>query len=423
MQITQSPLIAQLLAQQAIQNQQSSNNGTALGAIASGLSGALGGVALNDMQAAKTAQKNSLAEALARRSSDTPVGPLTSGQQGDVDLMKALPQDTLSQIAAGRFSGGERVLSSDAYGNPLLVDKKTGMGSAVQGVDRFEGFNQPAPAQDMAPQTPIPEGGQPSLEQTATPVQQKQTKLDGLLKQRDDINAKLRMAPPKMAPQLSAQLRSVEGEIDYLREPTAGQKAIDTEAGKELAGFLTGGFADAQKNLNQVKGVLDTLKNRGDRSFTGTEFAFVPGFADAVVAPDATALRERVEEVIQRNLREVLGAQFTEKEGERLIARAYNQNLSEEENISRLEALVKQMETAMNQKMQAAEYFNSNGTLQGFSGALPSIADFDTALDAIAPSAPKLNYQSPEEVQAAFANSQISQAEAMEILRGQFGFE
>jgi hypothetical protein len=90
-----------------------------------------------------------------------------------------------------------------------------------------------------------------------------------------------------------------------------------------------------------------------------------------------TDTREQVEEVVQRNLRIVLGAQFTAQEGERLIARAYNPRLDESVNATRLERLYRQMGRAAQAQEQAARYFEENGTLRGWRGRLWGINDFN----------------------------------------------
>lgn len=156
---------------------------------------------------------------------------------------------------------------------------------------------------------------------------------------------------------------------------TVGQEAFDREFAKQNVSFMSGGFADAQKNLGQLKeiknrliGVKDEAGNTIQKSenLTGPVIGRTPDFVKNIIKPDAIDTREQVEEVIQRNLREVLGAQFTEKEGERLIKRAFNENLDEKTNAARLGRLITQMEGALNAKIEAAGYFEQNGTLKGF---------------------------------------------------------
>jgi hypothetical protein len=85
--------------------------------------------------------------------------------------------------------------------------------------------------------------------------------------------------------------------------------------------------------------------------------------------------------VVQRNLRVVLGAQFTAKEGEALISRAYNPTLSPQQNAARLRKLFEQMAVSSAQKQAMVEYYETNGTLQGYKGKVPNINDFYRALE------------------------------------------
>ena len=84
---------------------------------------------------------------------------------------------------------------------------------------------------------------------------------------------------------------------------------------------------------------------------------------------------------MQRNLKEVLGAQFAEKEGEQLIKRAYNPKLEESVNKQRVGRLIKQIEMAYEAKRSAAEYFEANKTMAGWTGKMPTIDDFYQAIE------------------------------------------
>lgn len=160
------------------------------------------------------------------------------------------------------------------------------------------------------------------------------------------------------------------------RKPTEAQKAVDTTFGKDYAEWVAGGGqADTRRQVVQLEEVLGKLKS--GKNLTG---AFIGNMPDAVLNvfnPDAVSARNAVEEVVQRNLRLVLGAQFTEKEGERLIARAYNPSLSEEENAKRVGRLLEQIKAGAAAKVSAGQYYEQNGTLRGWSGKLPTLSDFD----------------------------------------------
>jgi hypothetical protein len=151
---------------------------------------------------------------------------------------------------------------------------------------------------------------------------------------------------------------------------------VDKEFAKEYVAFrAAGGYADTVKQLDQLKGVLASL--RSGRNLTGPALGRTPDLIRGFTNEESIATRDAVEEVVQRNLRLVLGAQFTEREGERLIARAYNEKLSEAENAKRLERLITQIESAARAKEDAANYFEENGTLTGWGGQLPKLSDFE----------------------------------------------
>lgn len=163
---------------------------------------------------------------------------------------------------------------------------------------------------------------------------------------------------------------------------TPAQKAIDTKFAEEYTQFKTaGGYADVQKGINQLNESLKALKSSD--SLSGPVAGSIPDSVLKFTNPKAISVREQVEEVVQRNLRLVLGAQFTEKEGERLIARSYNPNLDEAENAKRLSRLITQIQGAAQAKMDAIKYYEENGTLAGFTGKIPNIGDFDPESGAV----------------------------------------
>ena len=87
----------------------------------------------------------------------------------------------------------------------------------------------------------------------------------------------------------------------------------------------------------------------------------------------------------ERNLKAVLGGQFTEREGEKLIKRAYNPTMPREINAKRLRILIEQMERAALMQDARAEWIRdpaNNSSMRGFDGKLPTFADFWTALSA-----------------------------------------
>lgn len=189
----------------------------------------------------------------------------------------------------------------------------------------------------------------------------------------------IRLLLGQMANAIAQQ--KIDAKAGEAKKLTKGQEAVDREFGKEYAEYVAaGGFSDVAKQVKQLEQVQSELEKKGN-DYTGPAVGLIPDKARAFTNPAAVSAKNKVEEVAQRNLRLVLGAQFTQVEGERLIARAYNPSLPPEENAARVKALAEQIKTAAKQKAEAADYFEKNGTLSGWSGKLPSITDFEEAID------------------------------------------
>jgi len=191
------------------------------------------------------------------------------------------------------------------------------------------------------------------------------------------IGYKAKAIPPQDEPSLkgrqeSAKVKSAlsaKGELPR----TVAERAGDLSYASDYTDFITGGFADGEKGLEQLKEVAINLKS--GKQLTGPGIGLMPRFIKTMGLPESIDTQELLEEVVQRNLRLILGAQFTEREGTRLIERAYNPRLSEERNLKRVRRLFKQMQTALEAKKLAAKYFGENGTLKGFKGKLFSSID------------------------------------------------
>ncbi len=172
------------------------------------------------------------------------------------------------------------------------------------------------------------------------------------------------------------------------KQITPGQKIIDETFADVVLEYMTTGQSDANRQAAQIKSVLDQLTP--ESGLTGPGVSALGDFGRAVFNPEAQDAKDTVESVVQRNLREILGGQFAQQEGERLIARAYNVALPPEMNAARLRALFLTLEAAAKAKQEQIDYWYENGeTLSGYRGSrVPSIADFEAAIDAAKPATP-----------------------------------
>ena len=163
---------------------------------------------------------------------------------------------------------------------------------------------------------------------------------------------------------------------------TAGQEAIDKAYATDYLNWSQNS-GDMIGQVAQLETVLTNLESGAD--LTGPVKGIAPEWYNLLTNPEAVGAKERVAEVVQRNLKLILGGQFSEREGKQLIDRAYNIGLSEKENIARLKRLILQMKVGINARQKMIEHFDEFGTMRGYKGERPTIQDFYTAMEGIQP--------------------------------------
>jgi hypothetical protein len=178
------------------------------------------------------------------------------------------------------------------------------------------------------------------------------------------LELKLGLQQPPQPPQTQAEL--------VKKSLTPLETKVEEKSAQDLVDFtIGGGFSDVQKGLSQLEIAKQTLQQQPEGRITGK----LVGAQDDTgllkyTNPAAQDTKEQVQEIAQRNLRLILGPQFTAKEGEALINRVYNPALPQSVNVKRLDLLQEQMTSAAKTKQEAVDYYNTNGTLKGFKGKL-----------------------------------------------------
>lgn len=168
-------------------------------------------------------------------------------------------------------------------------------------------------------------------------------------------------------------------------KPTEAQKAVDRAFGKDYAAYIAGG--GYSRTITQ----LDTLKNANSRLQSGKENLSGPilSMAPERARMKSIAVQQEIEKTIQSSLRETLGAQFTEKEGENLMKRSFDPRLNEKENAKRVGAIIRELEMMAKAKKDAADYYQKNGSLVGYKGKMYTIKNGEMVeMDAPASSMP-----------------------------------
>ena len=184
------------------------------------------------------------------------------------------------------------------------------------------------------------------------------------------------------------------------------EKKIDENFATTAADYVTKGRPQVEANLLNLADKLEILQS-GELNVSGPEMAFIPERLAPTLMPGAVAFEDDVRDIVFQSLREKLGAQFTEKEGDRLVAAAFNKNLPEQVNVARLKRLQNTIKDAAQAKENAITYYNSNSTLKGYES---TPLDFDSILNKIVSSNDydnlsdeqlrKISEESPEEIDA-----------------------
>ena len=165
-------------------------------------------------------------------------------------------------------------------------------------------------------------------------------------------------------------------------EPGPGLKALDETFAKTLDGTSATQLSAARQDAASVASVLEKLE--AGEKLTGPLIGSIPEELRALIYPKSTQAQQLVEQVVQKNLRAILGGQFAQKEGEQLVRRAYNPKLTPQQNAARLRSLLLTLDAAAQSKQAQTDYFlNNNYSLRGYTGfaGVPTIEDFTNALD------------------------------------------
>jgi len=157
----------------------------------------------------------------------------------------------------------------------------------------------------------------------------------------------------------------------YTGQGMGGYKTFNEKFGAEAQSwFASGGYAQVKENILKLDDALAVLENEKDSLFGVTGMiGFLPESLKSVIKPEAVDLADNIRSIVFQSLRETLGAQFTEREGQRLVDASFNQLLNEETNKKRLERLRDKLLAIADSKQQAYEYFQSNnGDMTGYKG-------------------------------------------------------
>ena len=145
------------------------------------------------------------------------------------------------------------------------------------------------------------------------------------------------------------------------------QREFDKKIVPDLVDYATTGRAVVRtqlKNLDDVKKIVENSQ----APLSGPSVGIINSINGALsyANPQAEIVKNRVQGIAQTQIRQVAGAQYTEKEGTDYMNRAWNPALPIEENMRRVELMSQQMREASEEKERMLKYAQKNNTLKGY---------------------------------------------------------
>lgn len=159
---------------------------------------------------------------------------------------------------------------------------------------------------------------------------------------------------------------------------TEGQKALDKDYAKDFNEWTSSGQSALQKNLDRLQNAKRLIEQSKD-DWTGPSGRFVGRLPNIVKPESNLKIKQDVQAAAQGALKATLGAQFTEKEGERIMNQAYDETLSPEENIRKIDMAIKELQNNATVNNMKAQHFMQTGSLQGFKAPLVNEDQMNTS--------------------------------------------
>ena len=163
---------------------------------------------------------------------------------------------------------------------------------------------------------------------------------------------------------------------------TPAQEEFDKAKGKQLAEF-TSKNDKISSDLARLKSVQAKLDPSDGKTLTGPSVGSQPDFIRKIINPDSFAAQQDVESVTQGQIKQVLDAQFGQREAAMILERAFDPTLPESVNQRKVQILIEEIESIQNQKQEEFDHFSKYGSLVNYKPKFRSASDIQQRLDAV----------------------------------------
>jgi hypothetical protein len=153
-------------------------------------------------------------------------------------------------------------------------------------------------------------------------------------------------------------------------KPTVADKAY----AKDYNEWTSTGKPSYDKNIKVLEeSIADLEANKDSWTVSNRAYAVIP---DAVRPTLSRRLEQDIRGAVQGTLKAILGAQFTAREGELVMKRAYDPTLPPEENLRKAKLILEELRAAHDAQQAKVRFYEDKGTLAGYkSGSVPKSAD------------------------------------------------
>lgn len=170
-----------------------------------------------------------------------------------------------------------------------------------------------------------------------------------------------------------------------------GPRRFGQETASGTYDWLTKNGPVFERSMIELQGALDMMEqaqSEGKKvSGRNVPSAYLSLFGDfgekmeSIANPLASEIRNRVLNTVQQTLRPTLGAQFTEREGQRVLARAYDPLKPPQVNIARIKSLLTQIQKQAAASRSISDWFlANNGDMSGYVMPADEAAAFEAGL-------------------------------------------
>ncbi len=159
-----------------------------------------------------------------------------------------------------------------------------------------------------------------------------------------------------------------------------GLNKADETLGEMYAKYITGDTASVKKNMNQLGIAINTMEAKPE--LFGNLSGALPVEVRSLFPglKEGANVQQMVQDVVQTNLRQVLGSQFTEREGAGLMKRVLDPNQPTAVNVDRAKRLLKSIQEAAQAKQDTMQYFGKHNSISGYQPKYSMVGSVDDIL-------------------------------------------